>query len=182
MVVYDDSNDLFSSKADALVNPVNCVGFMGRGLAKEFKKRFPECFEPYVRACKERKLIPGRLMFIRLQIEPDLFKPSRPAVILFPTKDHWRGKSHIDWIKQGLTFLRSRYAEWELSSVAMPRIGCGLGGLDWESVRPLIHDAFDTEKLEVIVYMNSSKTELLEKHSGHKSGGASQAFGASDSK
>ena len=152
MILFE-SKSIFDSTADALVNPVNCEGTMGKGLAKEFKKRFPECFQPYIEACSQKKLVPGEIILVRTCVEPDFFDLNRPAVILFPTKKHWRGKSKVEWIEAGLSKLKNSYKAWGLSSVAIPQIGCGLGGLDWGSVKPIITRLFNDEELELHVHI-----------------------------
>ena len=157
MIRYIENVNLFNSGTDALVNPVNCKGIMGKGIALEFKKRFPECLIPYKQACESRKLFPGKLLFVRLVVQPDLFIRKRPGVILFPTKVHWRDKSRIEWIEQGLVFLKHNYHEWGLRSIAMPQIGCGLGGLLWEQVKPLIELYFNNEPIEIEVYIYTTK-------------------------
>jgi G:T/U-mismatch repair DNA glycosylase/O-acetyl-ADP-ribose deacetylase (regulator of RNase III) len=155
MIKYVEQGDIFDSTADALVNPVNCVGVMGKGLAKQFKDRFPECVPPYEEACARESLVPGRLILVRTLVQPDLFSANRPAVILFPTKKHWRGKSQLKWIEAGLQELKSSYRDWGIRSVAMPQIGCGLGGLNWEDVKRIIVRFFDQEELHVHLYLQS---------------------------
>lgn len=152
MIRYFENRDIFRSKADALVNPVNCKGLMGKGLALEFKNRFPEYFPSYLRACNSGKLVPGRPYYVRLLTQPTDVD-TLPGVIMFPTKDHWQDRSQIRWIDEGLAFLRDHYEEWGLSSLAMPQIGCGLGGLNWKDVKPLIEKHLGTEALEVDVYI-----------------------------
>lgn len=153
MIKYIENGNLFGSKTDALVNPVNCKGVMGKGIALEFKKRFPECIQPYKEACVAGKLAPGILLFVQLIVQPDLFGIRRPGVILFPTKNHWRDKSRIEWIEQGLVYLRNNYCQWGIKSLAMPQIGCGLGGLEWGDVKPLIEKCFSGEPIEVEIYL-----------------------------
>lgn len=155
MIKYIENGDLFQSGTDALINPVNCKGVMGKGIALEFKKRLPECVQPYKEACATGKLIPGTLLFVRLIVQPDLFGSKRPGVILFPTKNHWRDKSRIEWIEQGLDYLKNNYTRWEVKTIAMPQIGCGLGGLGWESVKPLIEHFLSEEPIEVEVYLRA---------------------------
>lgn len=159
MVKYISNENLLKSAADALVNPVNCAGVMGKGLAKEFKKVFPECFPPYEQACKRRQLVPGKLMLVRTIVQPDLFRLKRPAIVLFPTKLHWKDKSKLIWIEEGLLQLRKSYREWQLVSIAMPQIGCGLGGLNWDDVMKLIEKVFREEELELLVYLHSNEKQ-----------------------
>lgn len=137
--------DIFSSKADVLVNPVNCVGTMGKGLALVFKKRFPEVFDEYVSLCALKELVPGKPQICRT-----LFPPQ---IVLFPTKDHWRGQAKVEFIDDGLKELRKILLQHKIVSVAMPRIGCGLGGLDWRGeVLPLVQKYFEKSRLIVEVY------------------------------
>ena len=123
--------DIFSSKAQFLVNPVNCVGAMGAGLAKEFKFKFPKMFTSYKKACENRALTPGKLQIVKIQ--------EGKFVLNFPTKNHWKDKSRLEYIEKGLDNLVSNYKEKKIQSIAFPKIGCGLGGLNWEKeVKPLL--------------------------------------------
>ncbi len=156
MIRYLEDGSLFDSRADALVNPVNCDGYMGKGIALEFKRRFPEYFPPYKQACDTGKLIPGHPFCVRLIVQPNLIG-AKPAVVMFPTKDHWRDESRIEWIDQGLAYLRDHYHQWRIGSIAMPQVGCGLGGLTWEQVKPLIEKYFADEPVGVEVYVHTTQ-------------------------
>ena len=130
--------DILKAKADALVNTVNCVGVMGRGIALQFGKAFPEVFKAYESACKRGELKPGTVLV------HDLNRFEQPHyVINLPTKRHWRGKSRIEDIELGLTALVAEVRRLGIKSVAVPPLGCGLGGLDWKDVRPRIERAFE---------------------------------------
>lgn len=144
--------DLFSATVDALVNPVNCEGVMGKGIAKEFKKRYPMCFQVYKDACENEQLFPGKLLLVKCEAQKDLFSDADLIVIHFPTKKHWRGKSRLEWIEAGLEYLKYHYKEWGIRSVAMPKLGAGLGGLEWNEVKLLIERILSDEKLIVEVY------------------------------
>ncbi len=123
--------DMFKSKAQTLVNTVNCVGIMGKGIALEFKKRFPEMYEDYVRRCKAKEVRLG---------EPYLYRSLVPPWILnFPTKDHWRSVSKLDDIVRGLRYLEEHYREWGITSLAVPPLGCGHGQLEWRVVGPMLY-------------------------------------------
>lgn len=130
--------DILSADTEALVNTVNCVGYMGRGIALQFKRAFPENFKAYEAACKRGEVEPGRML---------VFESSRldgPRYIInFPTKRHWRGKSRIEDIEQGLNALVSEVRRLGIRSIAIPPLGCGLGGLDWSDVRPRIEAALE---------------------------------------
>lgn len=123
--------DLLQSDAQTLVNTVNCVGIMGKGIALEFKKRFPDMFEDYVRRCKAGLVKPG---------EPFLYRGVfPPQIVNFPTKDHWKSLSRIEHVEHGLQNLVDKYREWGITSLAMPPLGCGNGQLEWREVGPLIY-------------------------------------------
>lgn len=130
--------DILKAKADVLVNTVNCVGVMGRGIALQFKKAFPEVFRAYEAACKRGDVVPGTVQVYDL----NRFEPPH-YVINLPTKKHWRGKSRMEYVEAGLEALVAELRRLDVSSVAVPPLGCGLGGLDWEDVRPRIERAFE---------------------------------------
>ncbi|MCD6230832.1 MAG: macro domain-containing protein [Dehalococcoidia bacterium] len=166
MIKYIRGRDLFESQAEALVNPVNCKGAMGKGIAKIFKKKFPECVKPYKKACADNKLIPGKLLLVQLAVQMDFFDWKQPKIILFPTKNHWRGQSRIEWIEQGLSYLRDHYHQWGLKSIAMPQLGCGLGKLKWEDVKLVVEEYFSDEPLKIEVYLRAiyDYGEMQDKH------------------
>jgi O-acetyl-ADP-ribose deacetylase (regulator of RNase III) len=126
------SGDLFNSGAEALVNPVNCVGVMGKGLALQFKKRFPRNFDHYKQACDSKSLQPGHV----LVVETGDVAPA--WIINLPTKRHWRAKSQLGDIVSGLQALRNELLARGIQSVAIPALGAGLGGLSWAEVRSAI--------------------------------------------
>lgn len=129
--VFSKQGDLFASGADVLLNPVNCVGVMGKGLALAFRERFPKMFDAYRLACDQGALTPGRL---HEWTSPDGFA----RVINFPTKQHWRGQSRLEWVDSGLDALRELLLRRPATTVAIPALGCGLGGLAWREVEGLI--------------------------------------------
>ncbi len=137
MIVPAQGN-LLTADADALVNSVNCEGFMGKGIALQFKKAFPANFEAYRRACKQGAVVPGRML---VHETGALARPH--YVINFPTKRQWRSKSRLEDIRDGLGALVAAVRERGIESIAVPPLGCGLGGLDWRDVRPLIVKAFE---------------------------------------
>lgn len=129
--------DLLKANVDALVNAVNCVGVMGKGIALQFKKAFPDNFKAYKKACDAEQVQPGK-MFISdagslMQIR---------YIINFPTKRHWRGKSKMEDVDSGLKALVEEVKRLRIQSIALPPLGCGNGGLDWNAVRPRIEHAF----------------------------------------
>jgi len=129
--------DLLKQNAEALVNAVNCVGIMGRGIALQFRNAFPENFEFYRSACRRGEVTPGRVLIFDRGIE------TNPRFILnFPTKRHWRDASRMEDIEVGLRSLLEEAIRLRIRSMAVPPLGCGLGGLKWSEVRPSIEKAF----------------------------------------
>ena len=146
--------DLFVSHAQTLVNTVNCVGIMGKGVALEFKKNFPEMFEDYAERCANQEVRLG---------EPYLFREKSGAMIVnFPTKDHWRSPSRLADIERGLDHFLSHATQWGIQSAAFPPLGCGNGGLEWSEVGPLIYAKLRQAEFDVEVYApyGTPKTEL----------------------
>jgi len=142
------TGDILAENADALVNTVNCVGVMGRGIALQFKNAFPANFEKYAHACKRDEVRPGR-MFVT---ETNQLTSPR-YIINFPTKRHWRGKSRMDDIDAGLVDLKRVIRDRGIRSIAIPALGSGLGGLDWTKVRPRIEDALrGFNDLRVVIF------------------------------
>jgi len=130
------------------VNTVNCVGVMGRGVALQFRNAYPENFKVYKAACDRKELHPGRVLtFDRASFENPRF------LINFPTKVHWKGKSRMEYIDSGLEALVEEVRRREIRSIALPPLGCGLGGLDWDEVRPRIEAAFaELPSVRVLLY------------------------------
>ena len=143
------SGDILKSEAEALVNTVNCMGVMGRGIALQFKNAFPENFKAYAAACNREQVQPGR-MFV---FETGQLTPPR-YIINFPTKRHWRGKSRIEDIEAGLKALVAEIRARRIRSIALPPLGSGLGGLDWTAeVRPRVEAALRAlDDVQVLVY------------------------------
>jgi len=136
MIKLDDG-DLLRQDTDAVVNAVNTVGVMGKGLALAFKQRWPDNFKAYAAACKCEEIALGRMFVF------DAGDGARPRYIVnFPTKGHWRSASRIEDIDAGLADLVVRVKRLGIRSIAVPALGCGLGGLDWADVRPRIEKAF----------------------------------------
>lgn len=154
MIKYKTGNILIED-AEAIVNTVNCVGVMGRGIALQFKKMFPENFKFYADACKRDKVQPGRmLVFETGQITNPRY------IINFPTKRHWRGKSRLEDIDAGLVALVEEIRSRDIYSVAIPPLGSGLGGLEWVEVKERIETAMQIlSDREVIIFEPSTATK-----------------------
>lgn len=136
--------DIFTSNAQTLVNTVNCVGVMGKGVALEFKKRFPAMCSDYEFRCSRKDVQLG---------EPYLYQDITGLKILnFPTKGHWRSASRLADIESGLEYFSKHYLEWGITSIAMPPLGCGNGGLDWSEVGPLIYRKLHALPIDIEVY------------------------------
>lgn len=143
----DGAGDLLSADVDALVNPVNTVGVMGKGLALQFKRAFPANFTAYERACRRREVRTGQVFVY------DNSQLMRPRwIVNFPTKTHWSSPSRIEDIVAGLRSLRRAIVDYDMTSIAVPALGCGLGGLDWSEVRPLIEEQLREADVAVSLY------------------------------
>lgn len=136
--------NIFESKAKTLVNTINCVGVMGKGVALEFKKRYPLMYKEYVRLCEEGKIKPGEPYYYT-----DL---TGTSIINFPTKEHWRSPSKLSYIRAGLDWIVKNYEELRLTSIAIPALGCGCGGLKWEIVGPVVYEKLKDIPLDIELY------------------------------
>jgi O-acetyl-ADP-ribose deacetylase (regulator of RNase III) len=123
--------DLFDSSVQTLVNTVNCVGIMGRGVALEFKRHFPDMYKDYVQRCQLKEVRLG---------QPYLYRRATvPWILNFPTKDHWKSVSKLSDIVEGIEYLKQHYKSWGITSLAFPPLGCGLGQLEWRVVGPTLY-------------------------------------------
>jgi len=143
-VVTFVKGDIFKSPAQVLTNTVNCVGVMGKGIALEFKNRYPQMFNDYKAKCDHDNVKPG---------QPYLWEDDSVQILNFPTKRHWKDNSLLQDVEDGLKYLASSYEQMGIQSIAMPALGCGLGGLKWSEVQPLIVKYLGTlPDLDVYVY------------------------------
>ena len=129
--------NILQADAEALVNTVNCVGVMGKGIALQFKNAFPDNFKAYERACRNDEVRLGQMFIV-----PTNRMVNPKYIINFPTKQHWKGKSDLKDIKVGLEALVHEFQRLGITSIAIPPLGCGNGGLEWSEVAPLIRAAF----------------------------------------
>lgn len=143
--------DLFDAKVDALVNAVNCEGVMNRGIAAEFKRRYPEMFLSYEKFCKSKELKIGGLHAYEFDVNAP--KNTLKYIINFPTKDKWRNPSKLSYIIEALPIFKSLCADEKISSAAIPALGCGLGRLPWVKVSNLIRIYCDEMMPEVKVLL-----------------------------
>lgn len=163
MINFSQGN-LLDSSAEALVNTVNTVGVMGKGIALMFKERFPKNMLEYSKACKSKEVQTGK-MFITTTDE--LIGPK--WIVNFPTKQHWKNPSQMAWIESGLKDLRIFLTEQNVKSIAIPPLGSGNGGLNWQDVRELIQlHLSDLNNVEIIVYEPTAKYQNITKKTGTK--------------
>ncbi len=142
------TGDILQADAEALVNTVNCVGVMGRGIALQFRNAFPANREAYEAACARKEVRPGKMFVFETRA---LTNPK--FIINFPTKRHWRGKSRMEDIDSGLKALVEEIRDRHIRSIAIPPLGSGLGGLNWAEVRPRVHAALsEVDDLNVIIF------------------------------
>lgn len=142
MLELIEKGNIFNSSCEFLVNPVNCVGVMGKGLALEFKNKYPLNFEIYKKACDNASFNIGNLLIVPVD---------NKFIVNFPTKKHWRNKSDLEFIKIGLEELKVAIKDFNIKSIALPKLGCGLGGLDWNKVFDLIKDFHNSIEDNVLV-------------------------------
>jgi O-acetyl-ADP-ribose deacetylase (regulator of RNase III) len=150
------SGDILLADAEALVNTVNCVGIMGRGIALQFKNAFPLNFKAYKAACDRKQVQPGSMFVF------ETGTMTNPKFIInFPTKRHWKGKSRMEDIESGLVSLVREIKTRNIKSIAIPPLGSGLGGLDWSQVRSRIEGALaEADGVQVIVFEPSTQPDL----------------------
>lgn len=149
-IVYLRGN-IFFSPADVIVNPVNIFGVMGKGLAAQFKKKYPRMFESYKKKCDEKILQVGRIMLVS---EVD------HRIMLFPTKKHWKYPSKLEYVEAGLRRFVAAYEKYDIKSIAFPPLGCGYGGLSWEEqVQPLMEKYLGDLPIKIYVYLHFEQDE-----------------------
>jgi len=149
MIEFAEGN-LLKANAEALVNTVNTVGIMGKGVALQFKRAYPDNFRQYEQACRKNEVQIGQMFTVSVG---NLLSPSPRYIINFPTKRHWKGKSRIEDIQHGLQSLIEEIKRLGIQSIAVPPLGCGNGGLEWSQVKPLIEEAFaKTPNIRVLIF------------------------------
>jgi O-acetyl-ADP-ribose deacetylase (regulator of RNase III) len=150
-MIREVHGDILTADAEALVNPVNTVGVMGAGLALQFKRSYPEMYREYRAACEEHEIQIGEMHVYMLCRNPHHKPPY--WIINFPTKEDWRNPSELEWIDSGLDQLSWEVTSREIRSIAIPPLGCGLGGLHWPDVRALIEQRLgDLDGVDVMLY------------------------------
>jgi len=143
-MITELNGNIFNSTCDGLVNPVNCIGVMGKGLALEFKKRYPLNFKAYYDECKANRLRPGIIF---------TFNEAGKLIINFPTKVHWREQSSYEYIEAGLQALKMLIKKQYIKSIAIPKLGCGLGGLNWPIIRSIMINNLYNIDIDIVIYI-----------------------------
>ena len=162
MITYKSGN-LLESELQALTNTVNCVGIMGKGIASEFKSRYPSMFRDYVRRCQRKEVQPG-IPYVYPEpvgasqlglgmLADSETRESEHLIVNFPTKNHWRGNSRKEWIELGLANIVEQYRCWGVTSIAVPALGCSNGGLDWADIGPMMHEYLQPLDILVEIYV-----------------------------
>jgi O-acetyl-ADP-ribose deacetylase (regulator of RNase III) len=147
---------LFESPAHVLVNTINTVGVMGKGIAKTFKAIYPDMFKIYQQLCEQKKIEIGKLW---------LYKASNKWILNFPTKIHWRSPSKVEYLEAGLKNFKENFADYNITSIAFPPLGCGNGDLNWEKeVRPLMEKYLKNLPIEIFIYLYDSSVFELPEH------------------
>lgn len=145
--------DIFESPARVLVNPVNCVGVMGKGLALEFKKRYPTEFNVYKDLCQNEEIEPGDCIILTNE---DTAAADQKLILAAATKGHWKNKTELEYVEQILDNIQivGILTPGRLRSIAIPKLGCGCGGLDWETqVRPLVVEYLSSKDIRMDIYV-----------------------------
>ena len=150
MIRYIVGKSIFDTKLQAIVNTVNCDGVMGKGLALEFKRRYPDMFKEYKEKCLKGEIRPCSL---------HIYRVGKKVIINFPTKDHWKNKSKMEYIEKGLLYLKNNCKAWRLKSIAFPQLGCELGGLDWSEVKVLMEEYLTEFDIPIEIYISQKKRD-----------------------
>ena len=165
MITILPEKTVFDSPAQTIVNPVNCVGVMGKGLALAVENRYPEVFDKYVIACESGKMGIGKLQLV---------KAKDRWILNFPTKKHWRGASKLEFIEAGLKKFVKTYRRRHIASVAFPPLGCGHGGLKWDEVEPLMRRYLEgLDKIEIFFCLGQGNNSKARTRSAQNSEAAS---------
>jgi O-acetyl-ADP-ribose deacetylase (regulator of RNase III)/uncharacterized protein YwgA len=135
--------NIFESNCSTIVNTVNCVGVMGKGIALEFKKKYPEMFMEYVLKCDRGQVQPG---------VPYVYQNNGISILNFPTKDHWRSPSRLSYVIDGLDWFAENYKKYDIKSIAFPPLGCGNGGLTWSVVGPIMYQKLGKLPIDIEIY------------------------------
>lgn len=154
-MIFVKSGNIFGSNCSTITNAVNCVGVMGKGIALEYKKRFPEMFKEYVCKCSKGEVRPGK---------PYFYQGKDVNILNFPTKDHWRSPSRLSYISDGLDWFVDNYQRYNITSIAFPALGCGNGGLDWKVVGSVLYQKLHNLPICIEIYaqFGTSREEMPE--------------------
>ena len=143
MVEFKYDKNIFNTECEVIVNAVNCVGIMGKGIALQVKTKYPEVFKRYKNICDKNMLKPGLLQIV---------KTNDKTILNFPTKMHWKNNSKIEWVEEGLMKFVESYKERGIKSIAFPPLGCGNGNLNWEEVKLLMLKYLNNLDIKIEIY------------------------------
>lgn len=155
-IVFKQGN-IFDSNCDVIVNTINCVGVMGKGIALEFKKKYPKMFDDYKKRCSLHSVRPGAPYLYLLDSNNDKHK----YILNFPTKDHWRAKSKMDYVISGMQWFCNNFKQFDFKSIAFPALGCGNGGLSFDDVRLIMVEYLQKLDLDIEIYEPEIKSVEL---------------------
>lgn len=157
------TGSVLEADVQTVTNTVNCVGVMGKGIALEFRRRYPRMFAQYAARCARNDVLPGRPYVWRPGRQLEFFDAGIPPWVLnFPTKRHWTARSRVEDIVDGLRYLRRKYRRWGIKSLAVPPLGCGNGKLTWDEVGPILYYHLNWLKIPVLLYApNGTPPEQL---------------------
>ena len=165
MPIIFDWGDISESGANCIVNPVNCVGVMGRGVAKHIKEKFPWSVWPYEELCNRGDLVVGNIIAVKLTIDSEITLRT-PTILHVATKNHWRGKSRLNWVESCLISIKKFILRNSVDNIAIPKLGCGLGGLNWSDVEALFNKHLNLESCVTTIYdleTNKNKSSVIQK-------------------
>jgi O-acetyl-ADP-ribose deacetylase (regulator of RNase III) len=148
MIEYVNGN-FFDHDADIRINTVNCVGVMGAGVALQYKKKYPDMYKEYLSECQQEKVLIGKPHVWR---ENKMFEDKSITIINFPTKKHWKNPSEYSYVEEGLKWLQQFLSDKDSSTITLPALGCGHGGLDWSRVKPMIEYYLGDLKSKILVF------------------------------
>jgi O-acetyl-ADP-ribose deacetylase (regulator of RNase III)/uncharacterized protein YwgA len=157
MTIKYVSGDLLTYPAEAIINTINCVGVMGKGIALQFKHKYPENFKSYVKECKAGNVTTGKM----LVYDCGMLSENPRYIINFPTKQHWRNNSKIEYITSGLDDLIKVIEQYKIKSIAIPQLGCGNGGLEWDEVRQIIIEKLSCLDIDINIFAPTPQTDQV---------------------
>lgn len=149
-MIYYTKKSVFNMQTDAIVNTINCIGFMGKGIALEFSLRYPNLLAEYQQKCQNNEICIGKMFY---------YKENKKIIVNFPTKDDFKLPSQYDWIRKGLIDFKNTYKLYNIKSISLPPLGCGNGDLNFNKVKQIIEEELSSEPIEIYVCLDSNPAE-----------------------